>query len=430
MQEYVRETPLIISHADGVYLFDVRGNRYYDGNSSLWVNIHGHCRKEISQAIKDQLDRVAHSTMLGSTHIPAVELAKRLVEIAPPGLVKVFYSDNGSTAVEVGLKMAFQYWRQSRLPQGDRILFVSYDNAYHGDTIGSVGLGGISLFHGVFGPLLLQRLSVPYPVYSKYTSRETPGEIAGRCLEICETTFRQHPDRIAAVVVEPLIQGAAGMLTQAPGYLKGLRELCDQYDIFMILDEVFTGFGRTGKMFACEWEAVTPDIMAISKGITGGYLPLAATLTTQRVYDGFLGEYAEYRTFFHGHSYTGNPLGCAAALAGLDLFQKDQVLDTIQPKVAYFEKRLDHLFDKSDRVADIHHCGLVAGIDLARSRRRQEFFKIEERMGVKICLALRRKEIWLRPLGNTLILVPPLASTIEHIDHLINSIEECLEAVG
>ncbi len=426
MQDYLKEESLIFSHGEGVYLYDVHGNRYFDGNSSLWVNLHGHNRTEISNAIKAQLDRVAHTTLLGPGNVPSIQLAKRLVDIAPPGLEKVFYSDNGSTAVEVALKMAFQYWRQSKPPQTKRTSYISFSEAYHGDTVGSVSVGGIDLFHGIFGPLLFKRYSAPYPVYSKYTSKEQPDMISGRALEQCEGILKKHKDEIAAVLIEPLVQGAAGILTQAPGFLKGIRELCDRYDVFLIADEVFTGFGHTGKMFACEHENVTPDFLTLAKGISGGYLPLAVTMTTQQVFNGFLSDYSEFRAFFHGHTYTGNQLGCAAALASLDLFEQDKTIEHLQSLIRHFEQKLDELFDRCDRVADIHQIGLIAGIDVCRSRKKQEYYTIEERAGAKICYNLRKEGIWLRPLGNTLVLVPPLISTTQHVDRLLDAIEICI----
>lgn len=426
MKEYVQEPPLIFARGEGAYLYDIHGKKYFDGNASLWVNLHGHGRREISEAIAAQAARLAHSTLLGPGSVPSIELARRLIEIAPPGLAKVFYSDNGSTAVEVALKMAFQYWRQGCDRRPGKMKFITFEEAYHGDTLGSVSVGGMDLFHGIFGPLLFERYSAPYPVYSKYTSRENPDTVAGRSLEACEQLMKTHGDEMAAVIVEPLVQGAAGQRTAAPGFLKGLRELCTRHNVLLICDEVFLGFGRTGRMFACGHEAVTPDLMPLAKGITGGYLPLAATLTTQRIYDAFLGDYAEFKTFFHGHSYTGNQLGCAAALASLDLFEKDNTLEQLRPKIAHLEKRLDALFESNDHVGDIHQCGFVAGIDLVKSRARGEGYPVEEKTGYRICFALREYGIWLRPLGNTLVLVPPLITTIAEIDYLLDSIEQCL----
>ena len=310
---WTEEEPLIVERAEGTDLFDVDGGRYIDGVSSLWCNVHGHRHPRIDAALRDQLDRVSHSTMLGLTHRPAIELARRLVELAPPGLTRVFYSDSGSTATEIALKMAFQYWRQRG---EDRRRFACLKLAYHGDTIGSVSAGGIDLFHSMYRPLLFETL------------KAEPGDAADM-----ERLLRNHPGEVAAVIAEPLVQGAAGMLVHPPGYLRELRELCDRHDVLLIADEVATGFGRTGRMFACEHEGVAPDLLCLAKGITGGYLPLAATLSSERIYEGFLGEFEEFRTFFHGHTYTGNPLACAAAIATLDVFEEERTLDALAPKV-------------------------------------------------------------------------------------------------
>ena len=310
------EEPVIIERAEGTDLIDTEGRRYIDGVSSLWCNVHGHRHPAIDAAVRDQLDRVAHSTMLGLTHPAAIQLARRLVDIAPAGLTRCFYSDSGSTATEIALKMAFQYWAQRGGEDARRTRFVSLREAYHGDTIGSVSAGGIDLFHATYRPLLFDTL------------KAEPGDIADM-----ERLFAAHEGEIAAVIMEPLVQGAAGMLVHPPGYLRAVRELCDRHGALLICDEVATGFGRTGRMFACEHEDVAPDLLCVAKGITGGYLPLAATLATEEIYEGFLGEHAEFRTFFHGHTYTGNPLACAAGLATLDVFEQERTLERLQPKI-------------------------------------------------------------------------------------------------
>ena len=299
------EDPIVIESAEGTDLIAADGSRYIDGTSSLWCNLHGHRHPVIDAAIRAQLDRVAHSTMLGLTHAPAAELAARLVAIAPPGLNRVFYSDAGSTATEIALKMAFQYWRQRGGQHARRTSFIGLDDGYHGDTIGAVSVGGIDLFHGAYEPLLFAKRSVP----------------AGDPCALLEALER-YGEETAAVIVEPLVQGAGGILVQPAGYLRAVRELCDQHDVLLICDEVATGFGRTGTMFACEQERVSPDFLCLGKGLTNGYMPLAATLTTDRVYEGFLGEHEEFRTFFHGHTFTGNPLACSAAIASLDVFER------------------------------------------------------------------------------------------------------------
>lgn len=319
MEEWLNTEPLVIERSEGNYLIDVHGRKYLDGVSSLWVNVHGHRNKEVSDAIKNQLDMVAHSTLLGLAGTQSIELAERLVKISPAGLSKVFYSDSGSTAVEVALKIAFQYWRN--LGQENKALFVTLSNAYHGDTIGSVSLGGIDLFHSIFYPLLFHTLTVPSPFPYRYSGL-SPEECRDRSLDHFRGICEDRHGEIAALVVEPLVQGAAGMIIHPKGFLKGLEEICRKHDILLMCDEVATGFGRTGKMFACEHEEVCPDIMAVAKGLSGGYLPLAGTLVTDKIYEAFLGENAEYKTFFHGHSYTGNALACAAANASLDIFKK------------------------------------------------------------------------------------------------------------
>ena len=306
-QGWCEEEPLIIERGAGCTLYDTDGNAYIDGVSSLWCNVHGHTHPQIDRAIRAQLERVAHTTMLGLSHPGAIELAQRLVDLAPPGLSRVFYSDNGSTASEVALKMAFQYWRHRGEP--GRNGFICLRDAYHGDTIGSVSVGGIDLFHACFGPLLFDAWQAE------------PGD-AGDMAAL----LQEHAGQVAAVIVEPLVQGAAGILTHPDGYLAAVRALCDEHDVLLICDEVATGFGRTGTMFACEQEDVAPDLMCVAKGLTGGYLPLAATLASERIYDAFLGEHEELKTFFHGHTYTANPLACAAALATLDVFETEGTL--------------------------------------------------------------------------------------------------------
>lgn len=291
MQQYLREKPLIIERGEGSYLIDVEGNRYLDGVSSLWVTVHGHCHPELTRAIKEQLDRIAHSTLLGIANVPSILLAKKLVEITPPGLNKVFYSDNGATA-------------------------------YHGDTIGSVSIGGISLFHGIFKPLLFECLHAPAPYCYRCPLGLEKESCEMACLIQLEGLMEKHCEEVAALIIEPLVQGAAGMITAPDGFLRRVRKLCSKYNVLLIADEVAVGFGRTGRLFACEHEDVTPDLMCLAKGITGGYLPLAATLVTDEIYEAFLGEPEECKTFYHGHTYTGNPLACAAAMTSIELFEK------------------------------------------------------------------------------------------------------------
>src|SRR3990170_2243555 len=322
MQEWVTEPPLIIEEGEGSRVRDMEGRWYWDGVSSLWVNVHGHRKPEIDRAIVAQLDKIAHSTLLGLGNAPSIELAQRLVRIAPKGLKKVFYSDNGSTAVEIALKMAFQYWEQTGKPEKKQ--YIAFTGAYHGDTFGSMSVGEIDIFVKKYRPLLFSAVRAPYPYCYRCPVGKAFPDCKTACLKVFEDSLKKHGKEIAACIIEPLLQGAAGMVTSPPGFLKEVRRLTKKYNVLLIADEVATGFGRTGHMFACDAEGVSPDFLCLAKGITGGYLPLAATLTTDKIYKAFLGRYEDYRSFFHGHTYTGNPLGCAAAIASLDIFEKEK----------------------------------------------------------------------------------------------------------
>jgi adenosylmethionine-8-amino-7-oxononanoate aminotransferase len=402
-QGWSAEEPLVIERAEGSYLIDDDGRRYIDGTSSLWCNVHGHRHPAIDAAVRRQLDRVAHSTMLGLSHPSATELAARLVAITPPGLERIFYSDSGSTAAEIALKMAFQYQAQRGDENARRTSFVKLRGAYHGDTIGSVSVGGIDLFHAAYGPLLF----------------ETHAAEAGDA-EALERVLAAHGEEIAAVIVEPLVQGAAGILVQPPGYLRAVRELCDQHRVLLICDEVATGFGRTGTMFACEQEDVAPDLLCLAKGITGGYLPLAATLTTEAIYEGFLGAPEEQRTFFHGHTYTGNPLACAAALANLDVFERERTIERLQPKIRLLAERLAEI-EAMPEVAEVRRCGFMTGIDLGEH-------DPALRIGHRVTLEARERGAIVRPLGDTVVLVPPLSISADDLSRLLDIVAESIEA--
>ncbi len=433
MQEWERETPLIIQKGKGVYLWDLSNKKYLDGTSSIWVNLHGHRQTEMDRAIMAQLKKISHSTLLGLSNVPAIQLARKLVEVAPKGLTKVFYSDNGSTAVEVAIKMAFQYWQHKGPQDKKKTKFVSLVSAYHGDTLGAVGVGGIELFHKLYQPLLFPS----YRPHSPYCYRCHLGltfplcQIA--CVEEVENILRDHQDEITALVVEPMLQAAGGVLVFPPGYLRRLREACTRYRVLMICDEVATGFGRTGKMFACDHEGVTPDLMAVAKGLTGGYLPLGATLTTQEVYNAFLGKYEEFKTFFHGHSYTGNQLGCAAALASLKLFEQKKILKKLPAKIRYLTKLLEP-FKSMPHVGDVRQIGMIVGIELVKEKEAKKSYPIEERWGMKVASEARERGMLLRPLGNVLVLMPPLSVTQKElkctVEILYDSIVAVTEAPG
>lgn len=406
MREWEASDPLIIERGSGNYLIDTEGNRYLDGVSSLWVNVHGHRRPEIDRAIKNQLGRLAHSTLLGLGNAPSIELAERLVGIAPKGLGRVFFSDNGSTAVEIALKMAFQYWEQKG-HEGKR-KFVAFTGAYHGDTFGSMSVGEIDIFVKKYRPLLFSAFRAPFPYCYRCPVGKKSADCKTECLKAFEDILKRHHGEIAACIIEPMFQGAAGMIVSPPGFLKAVRRLTKKYGVLLIADEVATGFGRTGKMFACEVEDIAPDFLCLAKGITGGYLPLAATLTTEKVYRAFLGKYEEYRSFFHGHTYTGNPLGCAAALANLEIFEKERTIERLGPKIELFKKLLER-FENLEHVGEIRQIGLVAGIELVKDRKTKEPFPSKERVGYRACLKMRDFGVILRPLGDVVVIMPPLS---------------------
>jgi adenosylmethionine-8-amino-7-oxononanoate transaminase len=427
MSKWFQEDAPIIDRARGIYLFDTDGKKYIDGVSSLWTNVHGHRRKEIDSAIRTQLEKVAHTTFLGLSNVPAVLLAQELIEIAPAGLSKVFYSDNGSTAVEVALKMAFQYHRQDE-PFSRRTKFLHFTSSYHGDTIGSVSVGGIDTFRSIYKPLLFETVAAPYPYCYRCVFGKDRETCSLYCVSEVEKIIDENAREIAAVVIEPLVQGAAGMITAPPGHLSLIRKLCDRYGLFLICDEVATGFGRTGKMFACEHEGVTPDFLCLAKGLTGGYLPLAATLTSTKVFDGFLGSAESKRTFFHGHTYTGNPVGCAAALANLKLFKKEKTLARLQPKIKYVAAELEK-FKSLRHVGDVRQCGFMCAMELVEDKQTKKPFAVAQKVGHKVILEARRRGVILRPLADVIVIMPPLVISQKELSTLLNVTFESIRAV-
>lgn len=428
MADWEKDAPLIIERGEGNYLFDTEGRRYFDGVSSLWVNLFGHRRKEIDEAVRAQLDRMAHSTFLGLSHPPAIELAEKLLAVAPPGLSRVFYSDNGSTAMEIAIKMAFQYWRQREGGAEERREFLTLSEAYHGDTIGSVSAGGIDLFHSIFRPLLFSTHRVPAPHCYRCPYGLSRPSCALFCADRMEDEVRERKDALAAAIVEPIVQGAAGMLLMPEGYLARLRAVTRECGVLLICDEVATGFGRTGTMFACTQEGVSPDIMAVAKGMTGGYLPLAATLATEDVYRAFLGRYEEFKTFFHGHSYTANPLGCAAAIATLSIFGQEDVLARVSRLGRTMERALAELSGHRN-VGEIRRKGLMAGIEIVADRATRERFPPGEKIGQRVVRKVRERDVILRPLGDVIVLMPPLSSNEEEIRSLVRSASWAIDAV-
>ena len=421
MKDYNNSDPLIIERGEGVRLFDVQGRAYYDGFSSVWLNVHGHNVPELNQAITDQLGQVAHSTLLGMANVPAIEFAEKLTKIAPNGLNKVFYSDSGATGVEIAIKMAFQYWH-NRGHQTKKS-FITMKQAYHGDTIGAVSVGAIPLYHEVFRPMLFPSHVIPYP----YAYRHKGGAAAAMeaTLAALRVLLETRGDEIAALIVEPIVQGASGIIVMPPGCLREMAAICRQHNVLLIADEVATGFGRTGAMFACDLEGVSPDLMVVGKGLTGGYLPVAATLGTDEVYDAFYADYEEQKTFFHGHSFTGNPLGCAVALASLRLFEERDMLEGVKAKASFVKRKLDEFKDRP-HVGDIRQKGLMIGVELVREKGSREPYDWADRIGVRASMRARELGMLTRPLGNVVVFIPPLASTIEELDAMTDILVESI----
>jgi adenosylmethionine-8-amino-7-oxononanoate aminotransferase len=458
MKLWLDEEPLVITAAEGMHLIDSDGNRYLDGVSSLWCNVHGHHVKEIDDAIRAQLERVAHTTMLGLASEPAILLADRLMKLVPSGLTKVFYSDAGATAAEVAFKLAAQYWYNIGRPEKNE--FVGFSEAYHGDTVGAMSVGRTTSFHKPYFPMLFKVHYAPTPFPYRWTTGEirnvpflsAAGEIrnvpflsasahekgdishystlhvrdAG--LRSLETLLSEHHERLAAVCIEPIVQGAAGMIVHPDGFLRGVRELCTKYDVLLVADEVAVGFGRTGRMFACEHEGVSPDLMCVAKGITGGYLPLAATVATQKIFDAFLGEPWEGKTFFHGHTYTGNPLACAAALASLDLFEKNDLLADVRRKSDALAAMIAPLADLP-HVGDVRQKGLMVGIELVADKTTKQPFDPKRRLGADVCARVRRHGVIIRPLGDVIVLMPPLAMPLEDIERIVAAVTHEVAAI-
>ncbi len=428
MREWEREDPLIITRAKGAHLYDAQGRRFLDGVSSIWLTVHGHRHPALDRALRQQTANMAHSTLLGLSHPPAITLARELIRIAPRGLTRVFYSDDGSTAMEIALKMAVQYWRQRAPDAGPKRTFLHLRLSYHGDTAGAMSVGGIELFHRRYRPLLFPSVTAEPPYCYRCPLKLTYPSCDLACVDPIEHILKRRHRDLAGLVVEPLVQAAAGMITAPPGYLARLRRLCTKYKILLIADEVATGFGRTGRMFACEHDKVTPDLMAVSKGLTGGYLPLAATLTTEEIYRAFLGRYDEWKTFFHGHSYTGNPLGCAVALANLAVFRRERTLARLQPKIKALARLLRPLGELA-HVGEIRQRGFMVGIELVRDRATKSPYPLERRMGHRVAMEARRRGLILRPLGNVMVLMPPLTVTTRELTQMVAIVDESIRAV-
>lgn len=425
MAEY---EPFIVEQAEGIWLETVDGKRFIDGVSSMWCNVHGHRHPKIDKAIQDQLGRVSHVTSLGMSNPTSIRLARKLSESAPAGLDRVFFSSDGASAVEVALKQVFQYWRQKESPEPKRDLFIALGNSYHGDTIGSVSVGGVSRFHAMFEPLLFEVAHGPCPEMYRTPDLASDSELTDYYLARYRELLERFSDRVAAVILEPLVQGAAGVVMHPPGFLAGMRQLCDEFGTLMIADEIAVGMGRTGTLWACEQENVIPDFLCTGKGLSGGYLPVAATLTSKKVWDAFLGEYAESKSFFHGHTFGGNPLGCAAALATLEVIEEEGTLERVGAMSTELERVLEPLKSNA-HVGDVRSRGLIAGIELVQNKSTRQGYSWADRKGYQVCDRALEHGVWLRPIGNVIVVMPPLCAELEHLEAIANSIQYGLEVL-
>jgi len=414
--------PLIpVKRASGVYLEDFEGRQYLDAISSWWVNLFGHGNQIIGNAVKNQLDQLDHVLLAGFTHQPVVELSEKLVQITPPGLSRCFYADNGSSAVEVALKMSFHYWLNQGKPA--KKSFVNLENSYHGETIGALSVGDVSLYKKTYSPLLLEVLTVPSPDSYLKDEGQTDREFAEQQFEKMEALLAACADEICAVIIEPMVQCAAGMRMYHPIYLAKLREACDRYQVHLIADEIAVGFGRTGTMFACEQANISPDFMCLSKGLTGGYLPLSVVLTTDSVYSAFYEDYEKMRAFLHSHSYTGNPLGCAAALATLEIFRQDDVINSNRKASQHMASLIEPL-RSHPHVADVRQCGMIAAIELAKNVKTREAYPWQERRGLRVYQHALQRGVLLRPLGNVIYFMPPYVINEEQMEYMVSVASE------
>lgn len=421
---WVEDTPLVIERGEGCWLVTTDGQRLLDGNSSLWVNLWGHDPPELLEVLHRQADQLCHATFLGLTNPWAVELARRLVELAPGRLSRVFFSENGAAAVEVALKMAYGYWHHRGQP--DRTLFVALDNGYHGDTLGAVSVGGIAEFHALYGPLLFPTRRIPSPYCYRCPLELRYPDCGLACADRLEEVLAADAHRIAAVVCEPLVQGAGGIITAPDGHLRRIAELCRDHGVLLIVDEVATGFGRTGRLFACEWDGVEPDLMAVGKALTGGLLPMSATLATEEVYEAFLG--GADRTLYHGHSYSGHPLAAAVALANLELITARDLPALVRDRAAVLARLLDDLRDHP-HVGDIRQRGLMCGIELVADRATKQPFPPEWRIGAQVCRAMRDEGVILRPLGDVLVLMPAPVMSDAELELLVGATRRAIDRV-
>ncbi|MGG7164916.1 adenosylmethionine--8-amino-7-oxononanoate transaminase [Clostridium ihumii] len=425
MKDYEKLPPIVIKNGKGVYLEDVDGNKYIDAVSSWWVNLFGHSNDRINKALYNQASTLEHVIFAGFSHEKAIELCERIIKVAPKGMKKVLFGDNGSSAVEIALKLSFQYHMQ--VGKKKKSKFIAISDAYHGETMGALSVGGVDLFSSMYKPLLIETIKVNGPDCYRCPYNKNRETCNAECFESMEKAIKENHEEITAVIIEPMIQGAAGMKMYSPNYLKKLRKLCDEYDINLIADEIAVGFGRTGKMFACEHAGISPDIMTVSKGLTAGYMPMSLVLTTDKIYDAFYDDYETMKAFLHSHSYSGNPLGCAVAVETLKIFEEENILDTIDKKSKYLKEKIESTLLDIEYVGDYRQLGMIGAIELVKNKETKEAFPWQDRIGYKIYQLALKKGVLLRPLGNVIYFMPPYIITKEEIDIVVDTARECIE---
>ena len=427
MKDYETLPPVVVERGEGINLYDINGKVYKDVISSWWCNLLGHCNPKISNAIKEQVDTLEHVIFANFTHKPAIKLCQQLSEIVPKGLCKFNFADNGSAAVEMSLKMSFQYHNQTGTPKKTR--FMALSDAYHGETIGALAVGGVDLYSEIYKPLLLDVIRIDGPDCFRCPYGKCRDNCQCECFEKAQKSFEQYADEVAAIIVEPLLQGSAGMKVYPPLYLKKLRNLCDKYNVHLIADEIATGFGRTGKMFAFDHAGVSPDIMCISKGLTGGYMPMAITITTQKIYDAFYDDYLKGKAFMHSHTYSGNPLACAAALAVLDILKNEKIIEKAKEKAIYFNQIIKEKFLEHKNVGEVRQIGLINAIELVKDKQTKEPLDYRLRTGYQIYKKALEKGVLLRPLGDVIYFNPPLIIEKEDMDFTTDIASECMKEI-
>lgn len=427
MKDYEELLPMVIDHAKGAWLYDVHGKAYLDIVSSWWANLLGHANEKINARIKAQLDRLEHVIFANFSHRPAIELAERLAALVPAGLTKFHFNDNGSSAVEAALKMAFQYCQQTGRTKKTRFLCLS--EGYHGETIGALSVGSMDLFAEMYKPMMMDNIHVEAPDCYRCPFQKTRETCSCECFSYAEKAFSKHAEECAAMIVEPLLQGSAGMRIYPELYLKKLRALCDEHDVLLIADEIATGFGRTGRLFATERAGITPDIMCLSKGLTGGYMPMSITVVKEKIYDAFYADWSEGKAFMHSHTYAGNPLGCAAALAVLDILDEENVLEKAEETALWLTARMEEVFGAHRNVGEIRHIGLIHAAELVEDKREKRPFDASRRLGYAIYRAALRSGLLLRPLGDVLYFNPPLNIEKEELDTAICRMKQAMDEV-